>query len=280
MDGITSDIFLRTFNKFPRRVKAIYKQCLKRGSFPRRWKRAKIVAIAKPGKENSMDPSKYRPISLLNTGQKVLEKLLISRINHHMYMNQLLTDSQYGFTPQKGTTDAAMEAKMFIEPELEKRKFVIMTSLDVKGAFKAAWWPSVLVGLKDAECPRNLYYLSQGYFWQRTAAMSTNNISIERRDTKGCPQASCCGPGFWNLLYNSIFKLEFTSRTKVIAFADDLIILTKGESFVETENYTNLELRKTSDWARKIKLMFNENKSKVMIISRSKRKEKRKWKYT
>jgi len=134
--------------------------------------------------------------------------------------------------------------------------------------------------LKNAECPRNLYYLSQGYFSQQPAALTTNHISIERRVTKRCPQGSCCGPGFWNLLYNSIFNLQFTSHTKVIAFADDLIILTKGESIVEAENYMNLELRKISDWAQKNKLTFNENKSKVMIMSRRKRKEKSKWKYT
>jgi len=80
MDGITSDIFLRTFNKFPRIVTEIYNQCLKRGSFPRRWKTAKIIPKAKAGKENSMDPSKYRPISLLNIGGRVLEKLLINMI--------------------------------------------------------------------------------------------------------------------------------------------------------------------------------------------------------
>jgi hypothetical protein len=100
-----------------------------------------------------------------------------------------------------------MEAKKFIEPELEKREVVIMTSLDVQGAFGAAWWPSILKGLKDSECPRNLYHLSQGYFSQRNAVLATNNISIERSVTKGCPQGSCCGPGFWNLLYNSLFKL-------------------------------------------------------------------------
>jgi hypothetical protein len=50
MDGITSDIFLRTFNKFPRLVTEIYNQCLKRGCFPRRWKTAKIIPITKPGK--------------------------------------------------------------------------------------------------------------------------------------------------------------------------------------------------------------------------------------
>jgi len=129
--------------------------------------------------------------------------------------------------------------------------------------------------LKDAECPRNLYYLSQGYFIQRTAALTTNNISIERRVTKGCPQGSSCGPGFWNLLYISIFNLQFTSHTKVITFTDDLIILTKGESIVKAKNYTNLEMRKISDWAQKNKLMFNENKSKVMLMSCRKRKGKK-----
>jgi len=96
----------------------------------------------------------------------------------------------------------------FIEPELEKRKVVIMTALDVKGAFNTAWCPSILKSLKDAECSRNLYYFSQGYFSERTAALTTNNITIERRVTKGCPQGSCCGPGFWNLLYNSSFNLQ------------------------------------------------------------------------
>jgi len=69
-----------------------------------------------------MDPSKYHPISLINTGGKVLEKLLINRINHHMYKNELLIDRQYGFVPQKSTTDAAMEVKKFIiwSPSVEK----------------------------------------------------------------------------------------------------------------------------------------------------------------
>jgi hypothetical protein len=272
LDGITSGIFLRTFNKFPRLVTALYNQCLKRGCFPRRWKTAKIIPITIPGKENSMDPSSYFPISLLNTGGKVLEKLLINRTNHHIYKNELLIDSQFGFMPQKSTTDAAMEAKKFTEPELGTRKVVIMTSLDVKGAFDPAWWPSILKGLKESGCPRNLYYLSQGYFSQRTAVMSTNSVSIERSVTKGCPQGSRCGPGFWNLLYNSLLKLEFTSHSKAIAFADDLIILTKGESIAEAENYMNLELRKISDWVQNNKLKFNKHKSNVMLTSRRKRK--------
>jgi hypothetical protein len=74
--------------------------------------------------------------------------------------------------------------------------------------------------------------------------VTTNSVSIKRRDTKGCPQGSCCGPGFWNVLYNSLLNLKLTSHSRAIAFIDDLIILTSGDSVVEAENYMNLEMRK------------------------------------
>jgi hypothetical protein len=40
-------------------------------------------------------------------------------------------------------------------------------------------------------------------------------------------------------LYNSLLNIEFTKSTKVIAYADDLVILVKGKTQVEVETYTN-----------------------------------------
>jgi len=75
--------------------------------------------------------------------------------------------------------------------------------------------------------------------------------------------------------------LQFTSQTGIYksvkrnSLCRRLIILTKGETIAEAENYINFELRKISDWAQNNKLMFNEHTSKVMLLSRRKRKEKR-----
>jgi len=183
-----------------------------------------------------------------------------------------MTNGQFDFMPQKNMIDEAMEAKNFIEPRLENRGAVIMTSLDVKGAFDAASWQSILYGLKELNCLRNLYNLSKEYFSHRTAVMTTNNVRVEKRITKGCPQDSCCGPGFWNVLYNSLLNLVLTGHSKAIAFADDLMILTRGDSGVEAENYTNLEMRKIQEWAINNKIMFNETKSKVMLMTHRKRR--------
>ena len=51
---------------------------------PNRSKKARIIPIVKPGKEGSGDKSKLRPISLLDPGGKVVENLLINRINHQV----------------------------------------------------------------------------------------------------------------------------------------------------------------------------------------------------
>ena len=153
-DAINSDVLLHTFQNFPNFLTEIYNECLRRGHFPKQWKCSIIIPIVKPGKEGCNEANKYRPISLLNVGGKVLEKLLIDRVNHHVYSNNLLNENQYGFLPQRSTVDAAMAAKCFAKANLQQRNFVIMISLDVKGVFDAAWWPSILCNLRDLRCPK------------------------------------------------------------------------------------------------------------------------------
>jgi hypothetical protein len=155
--------------------------------------------LNKTGKRGLQRYVQYRPISLLNVGGNVLKKLLINRIMHFLYSNELLNQNQFGFTPQKSTTDAAMAIKVFIDEALTKGHIVALVSLDVKGAFDAAWWPSILKTLKDFQCPRNLYNLTRNYFNYRSAFFSTNSMSIEKAVNKGCPQGSCSGPGYWNI---------------------------------------------------------------------------------
>ena len=74
----------------------------------------------------------------------------------HTHTHSLLNGNQYGFLPQKSTVDTAMAAKGFVRENLQQRNYVVMVSLDVKGAFDVAWWPSILSNLRDLRCPKNL----------------------------------------------------------------------------------------------------------------------------
>jgi hypothetical protein len=108
-----------------------------------------------------------------------LEKVLINGINHHANSHDFLNIHQYGFPPQKVTTDAAMEIKNYVMEGLAGGEVIALISLNVKGAFDAAFWPSILNGLRACGCPKNLY-LTKSYFSNRTAIILYNSIQIEK----------------------------------------------------------------------------------------------------
>jgi len=58
-------------------------------------------------------------------------------------------------------------------------------------------------------------------------------------------------------MYNSLSILRFKCRTKMIAFADDLLVLTRGACKMETENYSNQDLKNIERWATDNKIEFN-----------------------
>ena len=96
---------------------------------------------------------------------------------------------------------------------------------------------------------------------------------MERAVTKGCPQRSCCGPGFWNIQYSSLLNLEFGKRTKAISYADDLLITVNADTVREAENHANIEISKITKWTKDNKISFNEQKSNAMVVTRKKRRE-------
>jgi hypothetical protein len=87
-----------------------------------------------------------------------------------------------------------------------------------------------------------------------------NSLRMKER-SRGCPQGSCCSPGFWNLQFNLLLELKFMAQTKVVAFADNLIMATRGDSVGVVENYVNVELSKINGWSKK-KIKFNEKNQK------------------
>ena len=62
--------------------------------------------------------------------------------------------------------------------------------------------------------------------------------------------------------YNSLLELKYIARTKVVAFADDLIMATRGESVRAVENNVNIELNKINRWSKNNKTKFNDNDQK------------------
>jgi hypothetical protein len=76
-----------------------------------------------------------------------------------------------------------------VQERLKKGLNVALISLDIKGAFDAAWWPEILSSLKALKCSKNLYNLNKSYFNGRKAVLVVNSLKQQREISKGCPQA-------------------------------------------------------------------------------------------
>jgi hypothetical protein len=74
------------------------------GIFPERLKYSIIKPLYKKG--DKTDPSNYRPISLMTSFSKVLEKALHNRLSEYINNNNLLIGQQFGFRKRFATEDA------------------------------------------------------------------------------------------------------------------------------------------------------------------------------
>jgi hypothetical protein len=81
--------------------------------FPSWWKKANVIFIPKPEKDPKF-PQNHRPISLLSSIGKVLEKIILTRLVRATNENQILPDEQFGFLPQHSTSDQIIHVTEFI----------------------------------------------------------------------------------------------------------------------------------------------------------------------
>jgi hypothetical protein len=79
----------------------IFNLSLSAGKFPSKLKQCRVIPIFKNGCASECD--NYRPISLLSSISKVLEKIVAEKLISHLLSNNLLYAHQYGFLPKRST---------------------------------------------------------------------------------------------------------------------------------------------------------------------------------
>ncbi|KPJ08991.1 Retrovirus-related Pol polyprotein from type-1 retrotransposable element R1 [Papilio machaon] len=265
-DGLTADICLVAITLDPELFLEIANRCLALACFPRRWKEAAVVVLRKPNKENYTHPKAYRPIGLLPIMGKILEKMLVRRVRWHTA--PMISRRQYGFMPQRGTEDSLYDMIQHIRAEVERRKLVVLVSLDIEGAFDNAWWPAVRCSLAATRCPVNLRRLFDHYFSERIVRVRYAGAEWTRRPTKGCVQGSIGGPTLWNLLLNPLLVELEDMGIHCQAFADDVVLMFSGDSSTEIQGGANAALDHVRKWGVRNKLNFAPQKTKAMVITR------------
>ena len=103
MDNIPNVALKTAIKAAPEIFLDIYNTCLAEEIFPERWMRQTLVLLLK-NKKPPDDPSSYRPLCMLDTPGKMLERFIYNRIE--AAAGHLLADNQYSFRKGRSTLDA------------------------------------------------------------------------------------------------------------------------------------------------------------------------------
>ena len=107
---------------------------LSTGKVPSLWKQANVTPVFK--KNDPSDVSNYRPISLLNTIGKVLEKIIHKYIYNFLKEHQVITTLQSGFIPGDSTVNQLVGLNLFICIFYNNTETVINVTVHTNGIRK------------------------------------------------------------------------------------------------------------------------------------------------
>jgi len=109
--------------------------CIQVGQWPKHFKDSISVIIPKPGKPSYSTPKSFRPIVLLNTIGKLIEKMISNRLQFDMIKFDLVHPNQIGGVRQRSTEDARLFLTHLVRTGWAKGKKTSVVAFDIAQFF-------------------------------------------------------------------------------------------------------------------------------------------------
>ena len=234
------------------------------GKVPLIWKVAIVTPIFK--KDDPSVVSNYRPISLLSTVGKVLEKIVHKHLFNFIRDNNILTTLQSGFVPGDSTVNQLVDIYNTFCHSLDQGKEVRAVFCDISKAFDRVWHRGLLYKLESAGISGSLLLWFKDYLNDRKQRVVLPGSASSWAFIKaGVPQGSILGPLLFLIYINDIVD---DIHSCIRLFADDTSLYIIVDNPISAADELNADLAKIHAWAVRWLVSFNPAKSESMILSR------------
>ncbi|KAG5669722.1 hypothetical protein PVAND_000017 [Polypedilum vanderplanki] len=264
----------RLIKNLPRRgikyLSKIFNSCLYHNYFPTTWKSANVVPIPKPGKKKA-DPTAYRPISLLSSLSKILERIILIRIQNHIEINNIIPNEQHGFRSNSSTTHLLYKIINHANTGLKSKKSTGLLSLDVEKAFDRIWHEGLIAKMIDFKFPNSLILITKSFLSERTfKVICDGSHSTIRSIPAGVPQGAVLSPTLYNIYTADV---PISSYYETALFADDTSFYKTATNFSIISSQLKLASRKIASYMEKWKILINTTKTSAIYVTNGKKKE-------
>lgn len=202
---------------------------------------------------------------------KLLEKLLVSRILEFSTKHHLIYGQQYGFRQGSSTLTACHELVDEIYDALDNKQIVGALFIDLKKAFDTVDHELLLRKLESYGIRGIAKDLLKSYLTDRHQYVSIGEHKSQLRlVTTGVPQGSNLGPILFLLFVNDVARLNLHGKLRL--FADDTAVFYRGTNCDTILNQIKMDLEVLLEYFGENVLSLNLNKTKYMLIHTPRRK--------
>ena len=233
------------------------------GIFPDALKISKVIPIHKG--ESTLELNNYRPISLLSIFDKIIEKLMHSRLESFLNFHSILFNNQFGFRKNNSTSFALIQITERIKETIENKKFGCGIFIDLRKAFDTVNHEILLSKLDHYGIRGTALLWFKSYLSNRKQYVFHNGESSKLQFINyGVPQGSVLGPLLFLLYINDLPNISNTLQFYL--FADDTNIYYEADNLKKLETTINKELKKLHTWLIVNRLSLNINKTNFVVF--------------
>ena len=224
-DEIPTDVIKKVIGNINTVLTHIINLSFETGLIPDDIKTARVSPIFKSGDPCSL--SNYRPISVLSTFSKIIESIVVDQLENFLNINDVISDSQYGFRKQRSTELAVMKLTNDIHGSFERGSHTAAVFIDLSKAFDTVQHEILLEKLNHYGIRNIANYWFRNYLINRKQFVKFNNtFSAEKYVMTGVPLGSTLGPILFNLYINDITNSSI--KIDYIMYADDCVLYIQG----------------------------------------------------
>lgn len=267
MDGIYPKMLQESVTIIGNTLIDILNFCLENTYVPKSWREIKVVFIPKAGKIQHNTVKDYRPISLSSFMLKTLERILDEFVRDNIGVNHL-SGSQHAYIKGRSVDSALHSVVHHIERSLLFKDYTMGAFLDVEGAFNNIKSSAIQIALTQTGIDNNITLWLLSMLEQRYITSELGETRMRVKATRGTPQGGVISPLLWLLVMNEILCLLDAKGIKVVAYADDLVLLVSGKFLNSVSDILNSSLKMLSTWAEKCGLNVNPEKTELVLFTR------------